>query len=73
MEDGDRAAAAFFLGAMAHYIGDSSQFGHTYPDEANHSNYERWAATRIDSFNQVYLRAVHRSQLTRAQASLHSG
>ncbi len=51
-EDGDEAAAAFFLGAMAHYVGDSSQFGHTYPDEVNHSNHESWTATRTDSFNE---------------------
>ena len=54
-EDGDAAGAAFFLGAMAHYIGDSSQFGHTYPDETNHSNYERWAASRTDSFDEGHL------------------
>ena len=52
LEEGDAAAAAFFLGAMAHYIGDAAQFGHTYPDELNHSNYERWAATRTDSFEE---------------------
>jgi hypothetical protein len=27
----DRRAAAFYLGAMAHYIGDVSQYGHTVP------------------------------------------
>lgn len=49
---GDLNEAAYYLGAMAHYVGDAAQFGHTYPDEANHSNYERWAASRTDSFNE---------------------
>ena len=40
MEDGDPVAAAFYLGAMAHYIGDVSQYGHSYPDEDHHSDYE---------------------------------
>ena len=57
---GDPAAAAFFLGAMAHYIGDVSQFGHTIPDEDNHGNYEGWVGRRTDSFNEgvfeIYLR-----------------
>ncbi len=44
--------AAYYLGAMAHYIGDVSQYGHSWPHEVNHSNYEGWAATRTDSFNE---------------------
>ena len=48
---GEPAHAAFYLGAMAHYIGGVSQHGHAWPDEANHSNYEGWASTRTDSFN----------------------
>jgi len=50
-EEGDLSAAAFYLGAMAHYIGDVSQYGHTYPDEENHSNYEGWVRNRTESFN----------------------
>jgi hypothetical protein len=46
------ALATRGMGAMAHYIGDVSQYGHAWPDEVNHSNYEGWAATRTDSFNQ---------------------
>ena len=49
---GEPAHAAFYLGAMAHYIGDVAQYGHSWPDEVNHSNYEGWAATRTDSFNE---------------------
>ena len=36
---------------MAHYIGDVSQYGHSVPNEAHHSDYERFVATRTDSFN----------------------
>lgn len=50
-EEGDLSAAAFYLGAMAHYIGDVSQYGHAYPDEENHSNYEGWVRNRTESFN----------------------
>jgi hypothetical protein len=47
---GNRQAAAFYLGAMAHYIGDVSQYGHSIPNETHHSNYERWVASRTGSF-----------------------
>ncbi|MGH7569472.1 MAG: zinc dependent phospholipase C family protein [Gemmatimonadales bacterium] len=44
--------AAFYLGAMAHYIGDVSQYGHTVPWESSsrHSAYEGWAANLTGSF-----------------------
>lgn len=48
---GNAKAAAFYLGAMAHYIGDVSQYGHSIPDETVHSAYEVWAAGRTSSFN----------------------
>jgi hypothetical protein len=38
---GNSRAAAFHLGAMAHYIGDVSQYGHSVPNETHHSDYER--------------------------------
>jgi hypothetical protein len=44
------ARRPYYLGAMAHYIGDLSQYGHTISDEAHHSNYESWAAQRTASF-----------------------
>lgn len=50
--------AAFYLGAMAHYIGDVSQYGHTYPDEAHHSDYEGWVRTRTDSQNEGVFEAT---------------
>jgi len=52
-QDGDAKAAAFYLGAMAHYTGDVSQYGHAVPWEspASHSAYEGWAARRTTSFD----------------------
>jgi hypothetical protein len=48
---GNPRAAAFYLGAMAHYIGDVSQYGHTIPSETHHSDYEGWVAQRRASFS----------------------
>lgn len=48
-EQGKSAHAAFFLGAMAHYIGDCAQYGHNYREEKNHGNYEAWAAAQTPS------------------------
>ena len=31
---------------MAHYIGDVTQYGHSYPGEAHHSDYEGWVGRR---------------------------
>ncbi len=50
------AHAAFYLGAMAHYIGDCSQYGHTYSNESNHGNYEAWAAARTASLTAATFR-----------------
>lgn len=48
---GDHSGAAFYLGAMAHYVGDVSQYGHSYPGEVHHSAYEGWVGRRTSSFN----------------------
>ena len=48
---GKPAHAAYFLGAMAHYIGDVSQYRHDYPDEVHHGDYEQWAAELTSKFN----------------------
>jgi hypothetical protein len=50
-EEGDSQAAAFYLGAAAHYIGDVSQYGHSVPDEQVHSPYEGWVGRRTDKFD----------------------
>ena len=50
-EDGDHSAAAFYLGAMAHYVGDVCQYGHAVPFEDHHGDYEKWAARITDSFS----------------------
>ena len=48
---GELGHAAFFLGAMAHYLGDVAQYGHSWPDETHHSDYEQWAAGLTSSFD----------------------
>ena len=48
---GKPAHAAYFLSAMAHYIGDVSQYGHDYPDEVHHGDYEQWAARLTSKFD----------------------
>jgi len=65
-QDGKPKAAAFYLGAMAHYIGDVSQYGHAVPWEpsSSHSAYERWTATRTDSVRAGnFESAIHLDQL----------
>jgi hypothetical protein len=51
--DGNRAPAAYFLGAAAHYIGDACQYGHAVPFETkpHHSGYETFVAKLTASFN----------------------
>ena len=48
-EQGKHAHSVFYLGAMAHYIGDCAQYGHNYRAEKNHGNYEAWAAALTSS------------------------
>jgi hypothetical protein len=56
---GKPAHAAYFLGAMAHYIGDMSQYGHDYPDEVPHGDYELWAARLTSKFDDgTFLSAI---------------
>lgn len=64
---GDRAAAAFFLGAMAHYIGDVSQYGHSVPFEtsANHSGYEGWVGRRTDTTDDDFVSFIDLDSLVR--------
>jgi hypothetical protein len=74
---GNPRAAAFYLGAMAHYIGDVSQYGHAIPNEVHHSDYEGWVAQRTSSFNAGHFEGfivldtlVRRSAYNRRQADL---
>lgn len=48
--DGDLAAAAYYLGAMAYYIGDVSQHGHAYPTEEQRAAYARWIGGYTNDF-----------------------
>lgn len=47
----NKSAAAYYLGAMAHYIGDLSQYGHAVPFEKHHGDYEGWVSHRTDRFD----------------------
>lgn len=40
---GNPAAAAYYLGAAAHYPADLGQYGHTIKGEHHHHDYEEWA------------------------------
>jgi hypothetical protein len=44
--DGDPAAAAYFLGAMAHYVGNMSQYGYAHTNEMYRADYVRWSEGR---------------------------
>jgi len=47
IREGNLADAAYYAGAMAHYIGDVSQYGHSVDFEDHHSDYESLIKTRI--------------------------
>jgi hypothetical protein len=49
-EQGELSDAAFYLGAMAHYIVDVIQYGHSVPFEQHHSDYEGWVGRRTREF-----------------------
>lgn len=64
-EQGNHAHAAFYLGAMAHYIGDVSQYGHSGPGEVNHSNYEGWVGRRSEIEDEHFSPFLIQSSLVR--------
>lgn len=53
-QSGDARAAAYYLGAMAHYMGDASQYGHSVPFEDHHSDYENRIKRKTDSFTEGF-------------------
>lgn len=42
--------AAYYLGAMSHYIADVSSFPHSSDNNTNHSSYENWVARATTKF-----------------------
>ena len=46
-----RVAALYERSPGAEEGGDVSQYGHSWPDEVRHGDYESWAASRTGSFN----------------------
>ena len=65
VQQGNESDAAFFLGAMAHYIGDVSQYGHSGPGENHHSDYEGWASSRSEPTDTVFTPFLSESSLVR--------
>ena len=53
---GKLSYAAFYAGAMAHYIGDVSQYGHSVDFEVHHSDYERLIGSKTESFEVVFFK-----------------
>jgi len=64
-QQGNASDAAFFLGAMAHYVGDVSQYGHSGPGEDHHSDYERWVSRRSEPTDDVFTGFITESTLVR--------
>ncbi len=67
-EDGNESDAAFYLGAMAHYIGDVSQYGHgtTLETSSQHSKYEGWVSRRTKTFDsEIFSPFIQGGTLTR--------
>lgn len=64
-QQGNTSDAAFFLGAMAHYIGDVSQYGHSGPGEDHHSDYESWVSRRSESDDVEFTGFITASTLVR--------
>jgi len=42
--------AAYYLGAVAHYVGDLSQYGHNMKGERHHADYEEWVGALTPAF-----------------------
>ena len=53
---GNLSDASYYAGAMAHYIGDVSQYGHSVDFEAHHSDYERLIGSKTESFHAVFFK-----------------
>jgi len=53
VRNGELSDAAYYLGAMAHYIGDVSQYGHSvdFETKQHHGGYERLISTKTESFD----------------------
>jgi len=50
-KSGKLSDAAFFLGAMSHYITDISSYPHTISTDNHHSAYESWVQGKTTSFD----------------------
>ena len=50
-QEGKESDAAYHLGAMAHYIGGVTQYGHSISHEVHHSGCEGWVGRRTKKFD----------------------
>lgn len=64
-QQGNESDAAFFLGAMAHYIGDVSQYAHSGDPDLHHSDYESWASHQSEEDDVVFTPFLTESSLVR--------
>lgn len=64
-QQGNESDAAFFLGAMAHYVGDVSQYGRSAPGEDHYSDYETWVSSRSEPTDEVFTGFITESTLVR--------
>ncbi len=55
---GDHQAAAYYLGAAAHYPGDLGQYGHTIKGEKHHADFEEWAHGLTDAFERGHFESA---------------
>jgi hypothetical protein len=51
LNNGSYAPAAWFAGAMAHYLGDMSVWAHVMKNESHHSDYENQVDSVTDSYS----------------------
>lgn len=64
-EQDNHAHVAFYLGAMAHYIGDVSQYGHSGFAEQHHGDYESWVGGRSEPEDEILSPFLIQSSLLR--------
>ncbi|NHI93951.1 MAG: hypothetical protein EAX96_15790 [Candidatus Lokiarchaeota archaeon] len=76
MQIGNYSEAAWFAGAMTHYIADLAVWGHVMTNETVHSNLENSANTNMDNPNEDYFQITFDGtydDITANDASLETG
>ncbi len=52
--------AAYYAGAMAHYVGDIAQYGHVMKNEKHHGDYEGLVSRRTQNFDHDFFEIILR-------------